>query len=156
MKTKLLVLAVLCIGISSFVTAEGRTATEKCSNPDISTVDAFGPEVASKAPKFLVDLQTAVRSDDRNAVASMMYYPLSSSSLKIRTRVQFLRNYDEIWTESVKKALLTENPACLAYASSGYTPDNGSQTAFVIGRIGEIWFDAIRKSGTMKVITINN
>ena len=85
----------------------------------------------------------------------MMHYPLRTTKIRIRTKAEFLKHYDQLWTEDVKNALLTQDIACLTYSSSGYTPESGSQVSFGIGH-GEIWYWAFGKADTMKVITINN
>lgn len=144
-------LCIILFGASAF--ARGQGIPTNCGH--ISSVDAFGPEVAAKARSFVADLQKAVRSHDHLAVASMMHYPLRTTKIQIRTKAEFLKNYDELWTEDVKKALLTQDIACLSYASSGHTPESGSQVSFAIGH-GEIWYWAFGKADRMKVITINN
>jgi hypothetical protein len=104
-------------------------------------------------------LQNAVRSDDRDAVASMIYYPLhvygQEGRLTIGTKSDFLKHYSQIWSAQVRQELFRQSSACLGYASSGFTPEHGSQAAFVIGAHGEIWFLDTGKDNAMKIITIN-
>jgi hypothetical protein len=160
MKIKLLGTIFIAILSGHLALAQGPTPSAKCTNPDISTLDAFGPKVAAQARSFLADLQNAVRTNNRNAVASMMHFPLPAldgqKSISIKTKAEFLRRYDRLWTDGVKNALLSQDAACLSYASSGYTPESGSQANFVIGSAGEIWFEGPTKSGAMKVIALNN
>jgi hypothetical protein len=150
----------LCLSFSSVSAfAQNQTAQPTCESRDASTVDAFGPKVAADARQFLVSLQKAVRSDDREIVASMVYFPLhfygQTGAMTIRTKPDFLRHYNEIWSAQVKRELFLQSVACLSYASSAYTPESGSQAAFVIGAHGEIWFLDIGKNDAMKIITIN-
>ena len=62
--------------VSALTSAQSQaTTTPKCEDQD-RTVDAFGSEFASDARQFLIQVQNAVRSDDREVVASVMiYYP---------------------------------------------------------------------------------
>jgi hypothetical protein len=146
--------------ISALASAQTQPTSPRCEDPDASTVDSFGPEIATSARQFLVRLQKAVKSDDRDTVASMIYYPLhingQEGRLTIRTEPDFLRRYNEIWNGQVKRELFLQSTACLGYASSGYTPEHGSQAAFVIGAHGEIWFLDIGSHNTMKIFTINH
>jgi hypothetical protein len=156
MNQRMLMLLCLCIaGVSA--SAQTQATAPKCED---TTVDAFGPKVAADARQFLLQLQNAVRSDDRNAVASMINYPLHAygkgGPITISSKADFLKLYDQIWTNQVKQSLFLQSPACLGYAASGYTPENGSQTAFVIGTHGEIWFLDIGSKNAMKIISINH
>ena len=151
-------MCLLVTGASAY--AQAPKPPEKCEKPDISIVDAFGPKTASDARHFLVRLQDAVRCNDREVVASMIRYPLlisgAKAKLHIKTKSEFLKHYDLIWDQDVRDALLSQSVACLSYASSGFTPDAGSQVGFVIGAHGEIWFTTIDENDTLKIITINN
>ncbi len=90
----------------------------------------------------------------------MMRFPLRASDgqkqILIKTKTEFLNQYDHLWTKDLVKALLSQDAACLSYASSGYTPEMGSQTDFVIGSKGEIWFGSQGETDSLKVITLNN
>jgi hypothetical protein len=148
----------LCLAFTSaLVFAQIQATAPKCEDPDRSTVDAFGTKAAADARQFLLRLQKAVTSDDREAVSSMIYYPLhvygQEGAITIRTKPDFLKQYNQIWNARVKRELFLQSTACLGYASSGYTPEHGSQTAFVIGAHGEIWF--LNIGNAMKIITIN-
>jgi hypothetical protein len=153
-------LVFLCLSLTS-VSAFGQTeaAQPRCESPDASTVDSFGPKVAADARQFLVVLQKAVRSDDRETIASMIYYPLhvygQAGPMTITTKPDFLQHYNEVLSAQVKRELFRQSVACLGYASSGYTPESGSQAAFVIGSHGEIWFLNVGTNDAMKIITIN-
>ena len=151
----------ICFGFASISAyAQGPNSLAKCENPDINTVDAFGPKTANDARQFLIKLQDAVRSNNRELVALMIHYPLlvanEKTRLKIKSKDEFLKRYDFVWNPQVKRALMSQSVACLSYASSGFTPDEGSQVGFVIGTHGEIWFTTIDETDTMKIITINN
>jgi hypothetical protein len=157
---KLRLLISLCLSFTSVLASPKTHATPpKCEDSESSTVDAFGPKVAADARQFLLRLQTAVRSDDRDTVASMINYPLhvygQEGAITIKTKPDFLKHYNRIWNAQVKRELFLQSTACLTYASSGYTPEYGSQTAFVIGTHGEIWFLGVGSHNDMKVITIN-
>jgi len=77
-------------------------------------------------------------------------------AITVRNKPDFLRNCNEIWNRQVKKPLFMQSAACLGFASTGYSPDHGSQTSFVIEAHGEIWFLNVGENNSaMKVITIN-
>jgi len=42
----------------------------------------------------------------------------------------------------------SSSAACLGFASTGYSPDHGSQTAFIIEAHGEIWFLNVGEKNT--------
>jgi hypothetical protein len=89
----------------------------------------LGPEVAADARAFLVHLQDAVAKDDRNAVSKMANYPLrvllDGHPALLKTPASLLQNYSAVFTPTVKHAIRDQSVACLGYASSGYTPEQG-------------------------------
>jgi hypothetical protein len=135
-----------------------KSPTFECEARE-NSVYKMGATVASEAHVFLLQLQQAVKADDKNALASLMNYPLraqlNGKSMSVKTNNDFKRSYNEIITPAIKAAILAQDPNCLSYASSGFTPEDGSEVAIAIGK-GELWFNSVGSEGTMKVITINN
>jgi hypothetical protein len=85
---------------------------------------------------FLSKLQTTFQSNDRNAVASLVRYPLlttlHSKKVHITSRGHLLTHYDEIFNAGVRCAVLN------ATAKEVW----GNWQGFTIGS-GTIWFDGI-------------
>ncbi|WP_150110613.1 hypothetical protein [Granulicella mallensis] len=104
---------------------------------DSSTVDGWGPTSAAQIRAFVVNLQDAIRSNDKTHVASLVHYPIrinyyyGSRQLWIRSKRQFVESYDLVMTESLKKAILGESPRCVFENVDGIMLVNGS-----------IWIDA--------------
>ncbi len=150
--TALLISFTLC----SLTYAQQKSAS--CG--EISSVDEFGPNVAAKARSFVLQLKTNVSQNNKAAVAAVIKYPIKvqidGHSAVVRNRSSFLQNYDKIFTAELQLTLKKQSLDCLAYASSGYTLQNGSSTSFVIGKGGEIWYDSDTDSGPLRIVAINN
>jgi len=114
---------------------------------DNSTIDTQGAEVAKASRSFLAELQTAVRANDREKIAGMISYPLNVNYGTRRTRVPnktaLLASYDKVFTEQIRKDILSQSSHCL------FGNDNGA----MIGN-GEVWFSGI-DNGPIKVYAIN-
>jgi hypothetical protein len=112
-----------------------------------STVEDFAPGLAPKARAFLGELQTAVKAGDRQKLAALVRYPLDVYSAKehraVRTSAELIRDFDRLFTPSVRKAIEQQMPACLFANFQGV----------MIGD-GEVWFEE-QQNGTMKVKTLN-
>jgi hypothetical protein len=126
---------------------EGQTgsATQACGGN--STVDALGAKTAASARAFLVQLQAAVQSNNKEDVAGMISYPLLVLRLGKRTHIQkkqaFLANYSLIFTDPVREAIQHQTAQCLFGNSSGAMIGNG-----------EVWFRE-QAPDQWKIITIN-
>ena len=115
------------------------------------------------AISFLEKLQAALHNNDRNAVASLVHYPLLTTlhakKVQIASRPELLAHYQEIFDSGVRCAILN------ATAKDVW----GNWQGFMIGN-GAIWFDGIipatEKVDTnapdywtkhpLRVITVNN
>ncbi len=73
-----------------------------------------------------------MKRHDREAVASLVSYPLRATPHNIRSRAQLLADYDRVFTPKVRAAILKA------------TADDvwGNANGFMVGG-GVIWFDAI-------------
>ena len=106
---------------------------------------------------FLARFQDALESNDHNAVASLIRYPLlvTAGGKRRISRAQLLADFDHIFTSTLRVAILNA------------TADDvwGNVHGFMVAR-GAIWFDAVipRNAPTddkslakypMKLITIN-
>lgn len=117
----------------------------------------------SGAIAFFDGVQTALKRDDRKALASMIHYPLRANlkghRVYILNRDELLSHFDELFDGSVRSAVLKATDQDVW----------GNWQGFMIGH-GAIWFDAIIPRGEkpdpkaadywtkypFKIITINN
>lgn len=98
------------------------------------------------AYSFLQDLQQAVATSDRVAVANLIAYPLKINgqdhagqvqSHQITSRHQLLQQYRSIFTASVRRAILRQKPETLFANSQGLMIGNGQVWCAVHGKSAE-------------------
>jgi hypothetical protein len=132
------------ISISPYASAQSTVGTQACQG---STVDAQGEDVARKSRAFLAELQAAESKGDKARVATMVSYPLlvnhGSSRMRIRTKAQFLSQYDAIFTKHIHQAIAQQTAKCLF----------GNYQGAMIGD-GEVWFSE-QPGGAWKIISVN-
>jgi hypothetical protein len=101
------------------------THSEPAARPDCSGAIAF-----------LAKFQNALKNNNREAIASLVNYPLrvpdAVGTRRIRSRAQLLANFDRVFTPPIRAAVLKA------------TADDvwGNSHGFMIGR-GVIWFEGI-------------
>jgi hypothetical protein len=87
------------------------------------------------AQEFFTKLQQALSADNKIAVASMCMYPfgvcINGKSVTIRSRSELIRNYSQIFTPAVKKAI-----AALP------SPIHAGWRGFMTYH-GELWLDGV-------------
>lgn len=121
-----------------------KKQTAPCEGSTVDQSDAFGPQRATQAKAFLRTLQNAVRSGDRQKLASLIAFPLTvPSHAQVRNTAEFLARYDRIMTPAVARRVLDQSADCLF----------GNQQGAMIGN-GTIWFDQ-RSGPDFRIITIN-
>jgi uncharacterized protein YecT (DUF1311 family) len=112
---------------------------------------------------FFQKLQAALKADDRETVANLVNYPLRTiqkgKPAKVNNRQAFLANFDGVFDESIRCAVLSANANEVWGNYSGFTVGNGA-----------VWFDGIIPKGEVpdtkapdywtkypfKVVTLNN
>jgi hypothetical protein len=129
-------------------------------NPAVETADApsepadfsaAGLETA-EVRSFLASLQQAVRNDDRQAVASLVSYPITvridGAPTTLADPAAFSARYPEVMTEPVRAAIEAAEPATLFANSDGV----------MVGR-GELWFGGVYEGGAetydLRIVGIN-
>ncbi|BAU28049.1 hypothetical protein DFP93_101125 [Aneurinibacillus soli] len=106
-----------------------------------------GIDQPKKFEAFFVKFQTLVAKGDKKGVADYMKYPVVVNGKKTtnRTKKQFIKNYDKIFTPKVKKALADQKVEDLFVNAQG-----------VMVGDGEIWFGvSTQKPEQYQVIDIN-
>jgi hypothetical protein len=100
--------------------------TEGCPT---QTVDVFGKTDGIAYRYWMLTLQKLVKEDDRKGLADVMNYPLQwnrkDTSVEIRNRNEFMKNYDEIFTAELKGKIATQNVKCLPGDDEGANVANG-------------------------------
>jgi hypothetical protein len=124
-------LLALVIGGSAWASAQRHAPQGNCTHPD----PAIWPDCPD-AIAFLAKFQSALKSNNREAVAMLVNYPLlvtgAAGKTHVRSRAQLLASFNGIFTAAVRNAILKA------------TPDDvwGNYQGFMIGD-GVIWFDGI-------------
>jgi hypothetical protein len=105
-----------------------------------------------EARKFLGLIKELISLKDRQKLALLVDYPINvnlhGKTVQIKSRKDFIRNYNEIITPRVRKSALKQNFEDLFVNWQGV----------MIGS-GEIWFGAVIQKGgqtVLKIIAINN
>jgi hypothetical protein len=120
----------ICAPAFGYAQSDKAASEGNCTHPDPAT----RPE-CSGAIAFLVKFQDALKRHDREAVASLVHYPLlvtAGGKMRIRSRAQLLANYQRVFTSQVRAAILKAN------ADDVW----GNAKGFMVGG-GVIWFDVI-------------
>ena len=107
------------------------------------------PDDVKAVSSFLAVLQTAVAKGDSKRVAAMMSYPLSfgdeRGNMQVRSKAEFIRLFQRIFTPEMKSLLARQEPACLGRVGS---------KGFTLGS-GQIWFD-FYPGGAIRIFTITS
>ncbi len=137
-------LAILLVLMAGSINAQS-TVRPDCGHSTVE--DAWGPEFAGRAKRFLAELQAAVRSGDKKALSSLVGYPVhvfqQGHNSELTTPKGLIRRLPSIVTPNLKKAVLAQSPDCLFANGQGV----------MIGR-GEIWFEE-QSGGQMKIVSFN-
>jgi hypothetical protein len=106
--------------------------------------DTLGGEGIEKVNRGAQRFWTAVKTDDKNTVASAIKYPVTvrigQARKRIRNAVELVARYDAIFAPKFKAAVVDAMPRNMRGSTDGY----------MLGR-GEVWFD---HDG--RVIALNN
>jgi hypothetical protein len=120
----------LCAPAFGYARSHKAQPEGNCTHPDPATRPDCPGAIA-----FLAKLQDTLKQNDREAVASLVNYPLLVSvggRTRIRSRAQFLANFDRVFNPQVRAAILKAN------ADDVW----GNYRGFMVGG-GVIWFDGI-------------
>ena len=111
---------------------------------------------ASEVIDFLREIQDSLRTDDKEKLASLVYYPITingfegNNDKEIQNAEEFIANYEKIVTAEWKKIVLSQEPARL------FTNWQG----IMVSR-GELWFTAVCidqscQEAKLYIVTINH
>ncbi len=127
--------------------AFGCQQADRASKCDGSTVEDYSASLAPKARAFLAGLKAAVQGADKDKVAAMVQYPLrvnlEKGSRTVRTRSEFVKDYDRLVTPTVRKAIETQAPECLFANYQGVMIGNG-----------QVWFEE-QQDGALRIKALN-
>jgi hypothetical protein len=119
------------IGFAPLARAQQHATQGNCTHPDSATRPDCPGAIA-----FLAKFQDALKSNNREAVALLVNYPLlvtgAAGRTQVRSRAQLLSSFDGIFTAAVRSAILKATPEDVW----------GNSHGFMIGD-GVIWFDGI-------------
>jgi len=101
---------------------------------------------------FLKNLKKMIFKNQRTKIATQMFYPLhvayGEKTKTIKTKEQFLKLYDTLFSKRMKKMILDQNPDSVFSNYEGIALQGGM-----------VWIDQRLSSGgalVTKIITINN
>jgi hypothetical protein len=111
---------------------------------------------ASEVIDFLLEIQNSIRTNDKEKLASLVYYPITiyqfegNNDKEIQNAEEFIANYEKIVTPEWKDIILSQEPAGL------FTNWQG----IMISR-GELWFTAVCtdkscQDSKLYIVTINH
>jgi hypothetical protein len=111
---------------------------------------------ASEVIAFLLEIQDSLRTDDKEKLANLVYYPITISRFEgdndkeIQNAEEFIANYEKIVTPEWKDIILSQEPARLFTSWQG-----------VMVHRGELWFTAICidtscQESELYIVTINH
>lgn len=124
----------------------GVARAETAEQVDARLDDLFGAHAPYR--QFLTALQDAVAAGEREAVAGMVDYPLTTQidgdRVAVDDEAAFLTHYDAIMTPKITDAIAAQTYATLFANAQGV----------MIGD-GEVWFAGVGDDEMVKVIAIN-
>jgi hypothetical protein len=112
---------------------QDQATTPQSSSPygcEVQTVDSYGQAEGVQYRYWMLDLQKAVKGDDRKLIAEhMVSYPLNwnrhSGNVSIANSKDFLKDFDEIFTPQLKQRIARQNVKCLPGDDEGASVANG-------------------------------
>lgn len=140
------------LSASGSAAAISAAASTKSSTVEDSLVNVAGFKSAANFKAYYANLQRAVAKGDKAAVAARVHYPLTvfnhdddatNKKMVIKTKAQFLNNYNKIFTEDVRENLAETSFSELFVNWKGASVDDG-----------DIWFTP-SKSGLPGISTVN-
>ena len=152
MKTVFLALAIAFSTTSALAQSGNCTQTDSATRPD-----------CPRALEFFRHFHLALESNDRQAVAVLVGYPvlasISHKRVRIRNQRQLLAHFDEIFDGGVRCSILNATEKDVWGNSQGFTVGSGA-----------VWFDGVMLRGEprdpkspdywtkypLKIKTINN
>ena len=117
------------------------TTGAQAQNPDLSTKQ-----------KFVVALQNAIRTDDKNWLADRMSYPVNyfgKRKVVIRNRAAFIGNYSSFLSPKLRASVLAQDPANVFENWQGVMIGGGNQNIWVT-KVGDA------DNAPYQIITIND
>ncbi|WP_158781672.1 hypothetical protein [Pantoea sp. BAV 3049] len=149
MLSNLFIYLILSLGIAG--TAVADSVSEKDSRIDT----LMGAGTHNQYHQFLTELQHAVASGNKKAVAAMIDYPITvsvnSKKIDIKNKSTFIKKYDVVFNKHLTQIILNQK----------YEELFAKDTGIMVGEHGELWFSGICttndcKKFNIRIIAINN
>ncbi|MEO9341023.1 hypothetical protein ABFT80_26875 [Mesorhizobium sp. SB112] len=138
---------ILFVAMLAASAGTANTYAQTAAEVDSSLDDLFGAHAPYR--HFFEQLQKAVASDDKAAVAAMVDYPfqarINGRAVKLRDAAHFVADFDKIVTSKVKQAIAGQTYATLFANWQGV----------MIGD-GELWFSGVGDGNVVKITAIND
>ncbi|NGZ74962.1 hypothetical protein [Saccharibacillus alkalitolerans] len=137
---------------ASTAAGSATAASAAASSVEKRLVDVAGFKSAANFKAYYANLKRAVAKGDKAAVAARVHYPLTvyngdddakTKKRVIKTKAQFLNNYNKIFTEDIRESLADTSFSELFVNWQGAMVDDG-----------DIWFTP-SKSGLPGISTVN-
>jgi hypothetical protein len=100
-------------------------------NGRASAQDAQTDSVARDEAHVFRSLQRAIAANDRSSAAALFVYPFrvnrsASSHFAVRTKAELLKSFDKILPDTVRRAIIKQNPDSLFHNWQGSMVGNGA------------------------------
>lgn len=102
-----------------------------------SRYSVAGIDDAADFERVFKTIQALVDKGEKEKVAEYIRYPLTSANITVTSKEEFIKNYDSMITEGVKKALVNQKVEETFVNYKGVMVGNG-----------EVWFTVIFEGGT--------
>ena len=145
-----LVLTTLCVTGSTAYATKNIPLNNKSieqKNQTENRYELIGITNAKEFEKSFNTIKHLVKNNEKSKVANYVSYPLNvnkeDKKIKIQSKEDFIKNYNSIITENVKKALLDQDVAKTFVNYQG-----------VMVGSGEIWFTHVKNKAMIYAINI--
>lgn len=138
---------VLIAAFSSFIALSAPALAQTNADMDKRLDETMGSH--KDYAEFFSNLQKAFATDDKEAVAAMVYYPFigttKTGTIQIKDAKHFVADYDKLITPEVKAAVAKQTYATLFANWQGVMIGDGT-----------VWFSGIGDKLDVKITHVNN
>ena len=123
-----------------------------CALACLPVIGARAQDAPNPERMFVVDLQKALRADDRDWIANHCRYPVRvglPGLIQVPNRATLLRNYGRIFTAPLKASVLAQDPDQVFRNYQGTMVGDGATNIWIRGN------DAERDKQQFGIVTVN-